>query len=127
NHPAWQQPQLSSASCLRVSISCGPPFRRFMLPRSQSCLITIRGGRRQHCRPAAGNRVGEREVCCCLAFLMHILPDKQLARLATHGLPPVSGGSLCAQRVALRGSPRNPRYRGGRPPPTRTEPFCLGR
>jgi len=36
-----------------------------------------------------------------------------------------SGWRLRAQRVALRGSPRNPRYRGGRPPPTDRKPLCL--
>src|SRR3990170_8153571 len=68
-------------------------------------------------------RLGERHVD---RLLVHVHPHKNLARLF-HGPSPFSVFAPPCQTCGSARPSRNPRYRGGGPPPLEREPFCLDR
>src|SRR3990170_2564059 len=67
-------------------------------------------------------RLGERHVD---RLLVHVHPHKTLARLF-HGPSPFSVFAPPCQTCGSARPSRNPRYRGGGPPPLERKPFCLG-
>src|SRR3972149_5154245 len=102
--------------------------------RTRRCAITASSRPRTRSRIASSRisgtwvaahppaRLGERHVD---RLLVHVHPHKNLARLF-HGPSPFSVFAPPCQTCGSARPSRNPRYRGGGPPPRERKPFCLG-